>query len=83
LKYPIEAYLRYDPHGDCKESPVIRCHEVRIVKTRKKHQCLAADPHDILPGQLARHEKALVDGEWGGFYICLPCIDEWIDVWGR
>lgn len=81
-KYPLGAYIHYDLHGDCKDSPDIRCHEIKIVKTRKEHKCFFADPHDIPVGQLVRYEKALVDGEWGSVYVCLPCMDKYFDEWG-
>lgn len=29
---------------------------------------------EIQAGERARYEKALVDGAWGSYYICLECL---------
>ena len=79
MKHSIADYVRYDPFfGDESE---IRCSEVKVVKTRKVHTCASLDlshSHIIPVGSLARYEHALVDGHWGQYYLCLPCMDRFI-----
>jgi hypothetical protein len=88
LRYPEDDYLRYDPYeGDEAE---IRCRTTKLVKVRKPHACfMGANPHGgdnhvIQPGELARFETALVDGDfWGKSYVCIGCVDKWLgDVLG-
>ncbi|MPW16933.1 hypothetical protein GCT13_08310 [Paraburkholderia sp. CNPSo 3157] len=83
LRYAESDYLSYDPfEGDEAE---IRCRTVKLVKVRKPHACfIGANPHGgdnhlIQPGELARFETALVDGDfWGRSYVCIPCMDKWL-----
>ena len=58
----------------------IRCRTVKIVTTRKPQRCYGTDGkmHDITPGTRARFETALVDGAWGGYYTCVPCMEKWL-----
>lgn len=88
MKYPAQDYIRWDPfEGDMDVD--IRCRSVKLVRVRKHHQCHlslneATPPHNIEPGQLARHEKAFVDGShWGSYYACIPCMDAWFDELNR
>jgi hypothetical protein len=59
---------------------------VKIVTTAKPHKC--SNPtnggklHSIKAGTRARFEHALVDGEWGSYYVCLKCMNEWIKEFG-
>jgi hypothetical protein len=51
----------------------------RIVKTRKDHMCLLSG-NNIKAGSYARHDKALVDGDfWGSYYISLEVLDKMIE----
>lgn len=75
-----DDYVAVDPFaGD--ESDV-RCRSVRIRRARARHTCygLAGDmDHTIEPGQRYRHERALVDGTWGEFRMCFPCLDAFLE----
>ena len=87
MKYPKEIYLKYDPFSGSDRDADIRCHTFSIVKTKKSHQCMLANmiakSHTIKKGQLARYDKAIVDGQWGGYYSCLDCMDIWLsENWG-
>ncbi len=58
-------------------------HQVKLVKTRKEHQCMGTDPqHDeemIPAGSMAICETAIhVDMGRVSCYVCLPCADEWV-----
>lgn len=76
-------YLRFDPfQGDEAD---IRCRSVKLVRVRKEHPCflgahpIDGDQHTIKPGERARVESALIDGDfWGRSYVCLPCMDQWL-----
>lgn len=78
LAYTEQDYLSHDLFFG--EEANITCRTVKIVKTRKAHPCFFGggngDGHSIAPGDIARHEKALVDSDyWGSYYVCIPCIN--------
>lgn len=72
--------IDFDPCGgdDCQ----IHCQTVKIVKTRKEHQCLGVggpeSMHVMPPGTRARFDKALVEGQWGSYYVCAECIEKYM-----
>ena len=79
-KLTDEDYLDFDPFEGDRDVDV-RNKVVRIVTTRMPHQCM--DPntgklHEIPPKTRARHEKAIVDGDWCSYYTCLSCITKWL-----
>lgn len=77
LAYKAEDYLELNLFVG--EEADITCRTVKLVRTRKRHACFFGqngDGHSIAVGAYARHEKALVDGDyWGSYYICIPCLD--------
>ncbi|WP_233343660.1 hypothetical protein [Burkholderia cepacia] len=84
MKYDAPEYVRWDPfEGDEAE---ISCRQIRIVRVRKEHPCFiganpcGGDQHVIKVGEMARYEKAFVDGSfWGRSYVCIPCMDKFLD----
>lgn len=80
-RYTENLYLSFDPfEGD--RDVDIRNKTVRIVKTRKPHPCvtvLSQEQHTIEPGSRARYEKAIVDGRWCSYYVCIDCMNRWLD----
>ena len=79
-----EDYLRFDPFEGDRDVDV-SCQSVKIVTARKEHPCwlgLSPDskPHTIKPGGRARYEHALFEGEWCSYYVCLNCMDKWLDA---
>lgn len=56
---------------------VIEFQRVRIVKTRKPHNCCSVDPHEIPSGTECVADSAKYDGEVGTCWICFPCLDKW------
>lgn len=76
-----QKYLDYDPFEGERDVD-IRCRTVSMLTTRKPHKCAdpsnGGKPHDIPAGTRARYEHALVDGEWGSYYVCIPCMDRWL-----
>ncbi len=81
LLYTENLYLSFDPfEGDMDVD--IRRKTVRMVKTRKPHQCvtvLGQEQHIIETGSIARYEKAIVDGMWCNYYVCIDCLNKWLD----
>lgn len=81
-----DQYIRVDPFDGGDRDVDIRCRQVRMVKTRKIHQCIGIDEnqrHDIPVGSIVRYESALIDGDyWGRYYICKDCLDRWLEIIG-
>ncbi len=82
-----EQLLAFDPFDGDRDVD-IKMRECRIVMVRKPHQCWEGQnadqksgPHEIKPGERARYEKALVDGKWGSFYVCIPCLNNALDMY--
>jgi len=78
--YADSVYLSYDPFEGERDVD-IKARMVKMVTTRKPQKC--ADPeygkgHAIPAGTRTRYEHALVDGEWGSYYVCVPCMDKWL-----
>lgn len=86
MKFSDAEYIECDPF-DGDRDVALRCRTIKMVTTRKPQQC--HDPnkgrlHTIPAGTRARYETALVDGEWGKFYVCVECMDKWfIEYCGR
>lgn len=76
MKFEKEDYVNFDPFWSDESERT--CVTVKIVKCRKEHTCAGIyTDHKILPGEYARYEKALVDGDfWGRYYICIPCLEK-------
>lgn len=81
MRYTDADRLAWDPF-DGERDVDIRCRSVKIVTTRKPQPCLGWDgketAHQMEPGTRARYERAIVDGEWGSYYICCACMDTWL-----
>lgn len=80
-KRPFNRYLEKDPFGGDRDID-IRCHTVKIVKVRLRQWCCGLyqrDGHDIEPGTYAYSERAIVEGKWGVSYVCLECLDQYLD----
>jgi hypothetical protein len=77
-------YLQYDPFDGDRDVDV-RARTVKLVTTRKAQRCYGSDGkmHDIPAGTRTRHERAIVDGTWGSFYVCLACMDKWLKEFSR
>ena len=80
MGYSDKQLLSFDPfEGD--RDVDIRMRSARIVTVRKTQRCYGLtghDQHDVEPGSRARFEKALVDGKWGKFYMCVGCVERWL-----
>lgn len=79
MKYKKEMYLEsgfYDEHED------IEHHKEKIVKCRKPHKCSNCQKI-IAIGDDAFYESGFMDGEPVSNYVCLPCIEAWIEESGQ
>lgn len=78
-KYSDEQYLDFVYFADDDECKSL---EIKIVKTRKEHECVSIfrDPHLITVGTRAILEKAIhVDKGRVSCYLCLNCADEYLN----
>lgn len=78
--YSDAQRLAFDPFEGDRDVDV-RMRSYRMVTVRKPQTCYgleAKQDHVIEPGGRARFEKALVDGKWGKFYLCVDCCDRWL-----
>lgn len=82
MNYTDADYLRWDPFDGADRDVDIRARTVKIVTTRSPHRCVgpdgAAQAHDMPAGTRARVERAIIDGEWGSYYMCVGCMAEWL-----
>lgn len=77
--YADAEYLRWDPFDGADRDIDIRARKVKMVTTRKAQRCHGnSGMHDIPAGTRARYESAIVDGEWGSYYTCVACMDQWL-----
>lgn len=80
VRRPDREYLEVDFLASDKDDGGLRNVIVKIVTTRKPHQCLVFHRgHEIPVGARARFEKGIYEGKWGSWYGCLECIDQWLD----
>ena len=85
LAFPEREYIAYDPFDGDRDVD-IRCRTVKLAKARKEHSCMGIErggSHTIFPGELHRHERAIVEGEWRSYSVCVSCIDKWLTEIGR
>lgn len=76
--YSDHDFIVNDPFEG--EESDIKCRTVKVVTVRKEQKCISPSlekVHPIKPGERARMEKAIVDGEWGRYYVCLACMTAW------
>ena len=81
MKHSKEAYLSADPFMDYESD--VKYLKKKLVRVRREHDCMCfayvgEKPHKIQIGEMARLDSAMVDGEWGRCYSCLPCLDKWL-----
>ena len=83
MKYPKESYERTHWFDGGKGDEYVRLQRQRLVKLRKPHECaglrMEMYQHPIKSGETALRETALVDGKWAQCYLCIHCMDEWLD----
>ena len=83
MKYTIQEYVDVDMFED-QDAFDVRMQKVKIVKTRKDHECFGClqnqISHQIPSGSIARSESALIGrSHWGSYYFCIESLDRWLD----
>lgn len=56
----------------------IESYQQKVVKCRKPHECSACQ-RVIQKGDFALRETGFMDGVPMTNYVCIPCLDEWLD----
>lgn len=82
MKYPEEMYKDSQIFaGDMNESE--SNFTEKVVKIRKTHKCCVCEK-EIQTGEKMLMQKAVVeDMGWHSCYICLPCIEQWLEESGQ
>lgn len=82
MKYPKEMYIDSQIFSGDMDGSESNFSE-KIVKTRKTHECCVCGK-EIPNGTEMVMQSAIIEGEgWRNCYICLPCIEEWLEEIGR
>lgn len=82
MKYPEEMYLDSQIFArdiDRSERNFIE----KIVKIRKSHKCCVCEK-EIQKGEKMLMQKAIIeDLGWRSCYICIPCVEQWLEEIGQ
>lgn len=82
MKYPKEMYIDSQIFSGDMDGSESNFSE-KIVKTRKTHECCVCGK-EIAKGTEMVMQSAIIEGEgWKNCYICLPCIEEWLEESGQ
>ena len=74
MKYKDYVYEEFEFYGGNEDES---CHEQKIVKVRKDHEC--CNCHEVIKkGDNALYESCFMDGPQHA-YTCITCCDNWID----
>lgn len=82
MKYPEEMYIDSQIFaGDMDGSENIFTE--KVVKNRKSHKCCVCEK-EFSKGEKMLMQRAIVeDMGWRSCYICLPCIEKWLEESGQ
>ena len=82
MKYPEEMYIGSEIFSEGMDDYESHFEE-KIVKTRKSHKCCICEKEFPI-GEKMLMQKALVeDMGWCSCYICLPCVEHWLEESGQ
>lgn len=82
MKYPIDKYIDsqiFSMDLDGSESNFSE----KVVKIRKPHNCCVCDKVVDKGHQMVKQNCILADVGWSTCYICLPCIENWLEESGQ
>ena len=82
MKYSEEMYLDgqiFSGDMDGSES----CFSEKMVKTRKAHDCCVCEKEIPKGTKMVMQSAVIQDIGWCNCYICLPCIEEWLEESGQ
>lgn len=78
-----KSFLSYDWWQGDKDPTPVRCASRRMVTTRRERLCVSHDGTHICPPKTrGLHEKAIVDGAWKEWFMCIPCMSAWFQEIG-
>ena len=80
MKYDKKLYI--DSGFYLLDDSEIECYKEKVVKCRKEHKCSACEKV-ITEGDEAVRETGFMDGEPVSAYLCLPCIEAWLEESGQ
>lgn len=82
MKYPDEMYIGSQIFSGDMDGSESNFSE-KIVKIRKPHKCCVCE-NEMLKGEKMVRQQAVVECEgWCSCYICLPCIEKWLEESGQ
>lgn len=76
MKYPISMYQDFEM-PDPKE--YIKNYSKKLIKIRKSHKCIICK-NESDKGEYMLREKGFVDGQPVSLYLCIDCLDDYIDM---
>lgn len=79
MKYPKELYIGSGFYGGDEE---IEKYTEKVVKCRKCHKCSGCQ-NEIQTGEEAIFESGFMGGHPVSNYICLRCIEKWLEESGQ
>ena len=79
MKYPKELYLESGFYSGDEE---IENYTEKVVKCRKSHKCCGCQ-NEIQIGDEAVSERGFIYGRPVSDYICLRCIEGWLEESGQ
>lgn len=79
MKYDKELYIDSGFYSGDEE---IERYTEKVVKCRKEHKCSSCEKV-IAEGDEALRETGFMDGEPVSAYLCLPCIEAWLEESGQ
>lgn len=82
MKYNLEDYSIVDSGFYGLDDGEIKNYKEKLVKCRKKHECIGGCEKEIQIGNYAIRETGFIDGEPVSAYTCVDCIDAWLDEIG-
>ncbi len=82
MKYDKELYIGSQIFAGDRDGGESNFSE-KIVKIRKPHECCVCE-NEIPKGTEMLMQSAIIEGiGWRNCYICLLCIEEWLEEIGR
>ena len=82
MKYPEEMYIGsqiFEGDMDGSESNFSE----KIVKTKKNHYCCVCEKERPSGTKMLMQRAVVQDMGWCSCYICLPCVENWLEESGQ
>ena len=82
MKYPEEMYIDSQIFAGDMDGSESNFSE-KIVKTRKVHNCCVCEKEFEKGTKMVMQSAVVQDMGWCSCYICLPCIESWLEESGQ